>query len=91
MALFEQDGLTQTALQRAIGIEQPTVVRTLDRMARDGLIERKASPTDRRAFQIYLTDKGRACEPIVKACRFTCLTHMTKSVNIAACFMERDV
>ena len=67
MELFEQDGLTQTALQRAIGVEQPTVVRTLDRMERDGLIERKPSPTDRRAFHIYLTDKGRDCEPMVKA------------------------
>ena len=67
MELFEQDGLTQTALQRAIGVEQPTVVRTLDRMERDGLIERKSSPTDRRAFHIYLTDKGRDCEPMVKA------------------------
>lgn len=67
MELFEQDGLTQTALQRAIGVEQPTVVRTLDRMERDGLIERKPSATDRRAFHIYLTKKGKACEPMVLA------------------------
>ena len=36
-------------------------------MERDGLIERKPSPTDRRAFHIYLTDKGKRCEPMVKA------------------------
>lgn len=65
MELFKRDGLTQTELQRLIGIEQPTVVRTLDRMERDGLIERKPSTTDRRVFHIFLTEQGKACEPKV--------------------------
>ena len=67
MELYAQDGLTQTELQNAIGIEQPTVVRTLDRMERDGLIVRKQSPTDRRVFNIFLTDKGLACKDAVLA------------------------
>lgn len=63
MELFKRDGQTQTELQNAVGgIEHPTVVRTLDRMQRDGLIERRPSSIDRRAFLIYLTDKGRATE-----------------------------
>ena len=65
MALYTQDGMTQTELQNVIGIEQPTVVRTLDRMARDELIERRQSPTDRRVFNIYLTEKGMACKDAV--------------------------
>ena len=65
MELYARDGLTQTELQNAIGIEQPTVVRTLDRMERDGLIVRKQSPTDRRVFNIFLTDKGLACKDAV--------------------------
>ncbi|MDR3443332.1 MAG: MarR family transcriptional regulator [Legionella sp.] len=65
MALYEQDGQTQTELQKTIGIEQSTVVRTLDRMQRDGLIERKQSPTDRRVFNIYLTKKGLSCKDAV--------------------------
>ena len=63
MELFKKDGQTQAELQRAIGgIENSTIVRTLDRMQRDGLVERRQSSTDRRAFLIYLTDKGRAAE-----------------------------
>lgn len=59
MELYKKDGQTQAELQRAIGgIENPTIVRTLDRMERDGLVERKQSQTDRRAFLIYLTEKG---------------------------------
>ena len=63
MELYKKDGQTQAELQRAIGgIENPTIVRTLDRMGRDGLVERKQSQTDRRAFLIYLTEKGKVCE-----------------------------
>lgn len=62
LALFEKDGQTQTQLQQTVGMDHSTIVRTLDRMARDGLIERRPSPSDRRAFEIYLTEKGRACE-----------------------------
>src|SRR3990167_8538743 len=65
MALYEQDGMTQTELQQAIGIEQPTVVRTLDRMERDGLIVRKQSPSDRRVFNIHLTEQAMVCKPAV--------------------------
>lgn len=63
MELFKKDGQTQAELQRSIGgIENPTIVRTLDRMQRDGLVERTQSSTDRRAFLIYLTEKGKAAE-----------------------------
>ena len=65
MELYDQDGLTQTELQKAIGIEQPTVVRTLDRMERDGFIVRKQSTNDRRVFNIHLTEKAFNCKSAV--------------------------
>ncbi len=64
--LYQEDGITQTALQRIAGVEHPTVVRALDRMARDGLIERRANPKDRRSFLIFLTKKARAQEETVE-------------------------
>jgi DNA-binding MarR family transcriptional regulator len=57
--LWEEDGLTQASLARETRVEQPTMARTLDRMARDGLIERVASPHDRRAFNVRLTRRGK--------------------------------
>ena len=65
MALYDKNGLTQTELQKIIGIEQPTVVRTLDRMARNGLIVRRSSSKDRRVFHIYLTERAISCKSIV--------------------------
>ncbi len=68
MALYQQDGLTQAEMHKQIGIEQPTAVRTLDRMERDGLIIRTPSTTDRRAVEIRLTEKGRSYQKIIEQC-----------------------
>ena len=68
MELYQEDGLTQSAMHKQIGIEQPTAVRTLDRMERDGLIVREQSPNDRRALFIKLTDKGKSYQKTIMEC-----------------------
>ena len=56
--LWGKDGMTQAQLARRVAIEQPTMVRTIDRMERDGLVARRADPNDRRASRITLTERG---------------------------------
>lgn len=68
MELYHQDGLTQSDMHKRIGIEQPTAVRTLDRMERDGFILRKPSPSDRRVMLIYLTEKANDCRKAINIC-----------------------
>ncbi|MBB4065826.1 MarR family winged helix-turn-helix transcriptional regulator [Gellertiella hungarica] len=63
LELWAEDGLTQRQLIDRVGIEQATMANTLSRMQRDGLIERRAHPTDRRAQLVFLTDEARALEP----------------------------
>lgn len=63
--LFEEEGLTQTQLAHRLYIESPTLVRTLDRLEEAGLIERRRVPEDRRAFHIFLTEKGRGMKDIL--------------------------
>lgn len=58
--LWARDGLSQAELARVVAIEPPTMVRTLDRMVRDGLVTRDADPADGRVSRIHLTDRGRA-------------------------------
>lgn len=67
MELYVQDGMSQTELHQRIGIEQPTAVRNLDRMERDGFIMRKQSNIDRRVLHIYLTEKGQEVKEHVEA------------------------
>jgi DNA-binding MarR family transcriptional regulator len=59
MFLWARDGMTQAELSRLVAIEPPTMVRTIDRMARDGLVTRSPDPLDGRASRIHLTDRGR--------------------------------
>lgn len=60
--LWAEDGLTQKQLLDRIGIEQATMANTLARMQRDGLIERRPHPSDRRAQLVFLTPKARELE-----------------------------
>lgn len=54
----------QIQLAKAIGIEQPSLVRTLDQLENKGLITRHTCANDRRAKRINLTE---AAEPIIRA------------------------
>jgi DNA-binding MarR family transcriptional regulator len=58
MHLWGNDGMTQAQLARRVAIEQPTMVRTIDRMERDGLVTRSPDPNDGRASRITLTERG---------------------------------
>jgi MarR family transcriptional regulator for hemolysin len=49
----------QIAIAKRIGIEGPTLTRMLDTLEAEGLVVRRADPTDRRTKLIELTDDGR--------------------------------
>jgi len=54
------EGLTQRELASLMAIENPTLVRLLDSLEQQQLIERRPCPNDRRARRLHLTDNGRA-------------------------------
>jgi DNA-binding MarR family transcriptional regulator len=58
--LWARDGVTQAELAKIVSIEPPTMVRTIDRMVRDGLVTRTADASDGRITRIHLTDRGRS-------------------------------
>lgn len=49
---------SQIQLAKAIGIEQPSLVRTLDQLEKKGLIARRTCAFDRRAKRITLTESA---------------------------------
>nr|WP_298967795.1 transcriptional regulator SlyA [uncultured Halomonas sp.] len=49
------EGHPQCDLARAIGVEAPSLVRTLGQLEEQGLVERRACDNDRRSKRIYLT------------------------------------
>jgi DNA-binding MarR family transcriptional regulator len=58
--LWARDGLSQAELSRLVAIEPPTMVRTIDRMVRDGLVTRMRDSDDGRLSRIHLTERGRS-------------------------------
>jgi len=48
----------QVDIAKRIGIEGPTLTRTLDHLEAEGLVQRLPDPNDRRANRIKLTRKG---------------------------------
>ncbi len=52
------EGLTQRELASLMAIENPTLVRLLDSLEEQGLIERRPCQHDRRARRLFLTESG---------------------------------
>ena len=57
--LERQEGMTQAEMAEALEIQPISLVRLIDRLCEQGLVERRPHPRDRRANRLYLTDKGR--------------------------------
>src|SRR6202142_510090 len=52
-------GLKQSELAEILDLQPITLTRLLDRLAANGLIERRADPNDRRANRLFLTGEAR--------------------------------
>jgi DNA-binding MarR family transcriptional regulator len=55
----EHEGSSQRELADAMHIEPPTLVRHLDKLAADGLVERRRDESDRRIVRVRVTAAGR--------------------------------
>ena len=58
-SLHRHDGQTLAGLSRALLVTAGNVTGLVDRAERDGVVERRPDPEDRRASRVWLTDRGR--------------------------------
>ncbi len=82
------DGVRQGVLAEALGIEGPSLVRSLDQLVEAGFVERREDPADRRAKTLHLTPAGvAACAPIEAALSLmrAALFDGVSDEDIAAC------
>jgi len=59
LVAYSEEELNQGELSRLLGVQGPTMVRMLDALAREGLIERQQSDRDLRVTINRITEKGR--------------------------------
>ena len=57
--LERSEGINQGQLAELLEVEPITACRMIDRLEESGLVERRRDPADRRAWQIFLTEKAR--------------------------------
>lgn len=57
--LERNEGIRQVALAELLEIQPMTLVRMIDQLASEGLVERRTDAADRRAHRLYLTDAAR--------------------------------
>lgn len=58
LLIYENDGLSQTELGNAIGVDRSTVVTLIDRFENNNVVARHPSPIDRRTHALSLTPAG---------------------------------
>ncbi len=51
--------IAQVELSSILGLDTSTLSRTIEGMAQDGIVERKADPEDRRYINIVLAEQGK--------------------------------
>ena len=57
--LERQDGLAQHELAESLEVQPIAMVRLVDQLSVDNLVERRSDPADRRCNRLFLTDRGR--------------------------------
>ena len=81
-------GMRQGVLAERLGIEAPSLVRSLDQLVEAGFVERREDAVDRRAKTLHLTDAGAAAcaqiETALSALRAT-LFEGVADADVTAC------
>ncbi|SCA57204.1 putative transcriptional regulator, MarR family [Candidatus Terasakiella magnetica] len=57
--IASNEGMSQSAVARSLGVERSTMVAVIDGLENRGLVLRKPSPTDRRSNALVLSDEGK--------------------------------
>jgi len=60
--LWIEDGISQAELSEKSQIDRTTMCGLVDRLEKEGLVQRLPHPADRRAYRICLTDRGKGLE-----------------------------
>ena len=64
LPLFEEDGLRMGQIAQRARLSKQTMTTMVRLCERDGLVRREHDPDDARASRIYLSNRGRAFQPV---------------------------
>jgi DNA-binding MarR family transcriptional regulator len=90
-ALADGRGRSQTALALAAGVEQPSMAETLARMERDGVVQRKPNPDDKRGILFSVTARARGRFPQARSALVACERRAMAGLSEAEQAVLRDL
>ena len=65
--LYRQEGVTQDIMSKYFYVDKATTTRAILALEEQGYIFRQVDLKDKRANKVFLTEKGRAMEPVIRA------------------------
>lgn len=66
MILYEEDGLIQDDIAHRVFVDKATIGRAIQKLEQNGFVRREHDVHDKRAYRVFLTQKGRSVEQDVK-------------------------
>ncbi len=61
----KEEGISQENLAKVFMVSKATSTRTIQKLESEGYVSRTRDESDRRAYKVYLTDKGRDIQEII--------------------------
>ncbi|WP_085809566.1 MarR family winged helix-turn-helix transcriptional regulator [Sphingomonas sp. TZW2008] len=78
LGISRHEGINQGGLADLLEVEPITLCRLIDRMEDAGLVERRRDPRDRRAWQLFLTEKAH---PVIEELHATASDLMKQTLR----------
>lgn len=66
MALYHKDGINQESLAQSLRLDKATTARAITKLMKKGYVTRQKDDLDQRAYKIFLTEKAKKMEPMIK-------------------------
>lgn len=79
----EEDGLIQKELADRAGKDKPTTTRILDSLEAKGFITKRAGENDRRSFQVFITEQGRAAADAIEPIEYSTIAEIAQVLSAA--------
>ena len=80
--VHSRPGIDQISACEALGADRSTLATVVDRLEKQGLVERVASATDRRSNALYLTQHGKRLLPEIRRAEEKMRKRIFKSLSV---------
>ena len=66
LTLSRQDGVSQEKISDHLKFDKTTTAKTIKKLEANGYVQREIDRTDRRAYNVYLTQKAKDLIPLIR-------------------------